>query len=209
MTARIGPGVFVAVVGASGVGKDALLSYARQRAGVAVHFPRRAITRPLGPGEEFDSLGEADFERARSRGDFAASWHAHGLAYGIPVWVDDPIRAGQVVVANVSRGAVRALEERYARVVMVRITVSDGVRAKRLLARSRESEEDIARRLARDDPAPERIADHEIANDGSVAQGGRRLLDLIAAALDDADGAARAGRPDVALHPNEQRTETA
>lgn len=180
--ARIGPGAFVAVVGASGVGKDALISGARERCGPTAHFPRRAITRPPGPGEDFDSLSPAAFAAADERGDFAVSWRAHGLAYGIPAWVDEPVRAGQVVVANVSRGAVSALEARYDRVVVVRITVSDAVRAERLRARRRESAEDVAARLARADPAPGRVADHEIRNDTTVADGSSRLLAVVAAA---------------------------
>lgn len=180
---RIGPGAFVAVVGASGVGKDALITAARAQCGPAAQFPRRVITRPPGPGEDFDSLSEAAFADADARGEFAVSWRAHGLAYGIPVWVDGPVRAGQVVVANVSRGAVGALRERYDRVVVVRITVSDAVRAQRLQARSRESSSDIAGRLARADPAPERVADHEIRNDATVAEGGAALLAVVTAAL--------------------------
>ncbi|MEN3266957.1 phosphonate metabolism protein/1,5-bisphosphokinase (PRPP-forming) PhnN [Pseudonocardia sp.] len=183
MTARIGPGAFVAVVGASGVGKDALISGARAHCGRAAHFPRRVITRPPGPGEDFDSLSEAAFLDAEERGDFAVSWRAHGLAYGIPVWVDEPVRAGEVVVANVSRGAVSALEERYDHVVVVRVTVSDAVRAARLRARCRESVDAIARRLARVDPAPERVADHEIRNDATVAEGSAQLLAIVTAAL--------------------------
>jgi ribose 1,5-bisphosphokinase len=179
MTERIGPGAFVAVVGASGVGKDALLTFAREHATAGAHFPRRAITRLPAAGEDFDSVSEAEFAEAESRGDYAASWRAHGLAYGIPAWVDNPIRAGEVVVANVSRGAISALEGRYSRVVVARITVSNEVRAARLRARSRESGDEIARRLDRQDPAPDRIADYEIANDGTVRDGGARLLSII------------------------------
>ena len=183
MTTRIGPGAFLAVVGASGVGKDALITEARTRCEGAARFPRRVITRPPGPGEDFDSLSEVAFADAEERGAFAVTWRAHGLAYGIPVWVDEPVRAGGVVVANVSRGAVGALEERYDRVVVVRITVSDAVRAERLRGRCRESATDIARRLARTDPAPERVADHEIRNDTTVAEGGAQLLAAVTAAL--------------------------
>jgi ribose 1,5-bisphosphokinase len=175
----IEPGAFVAVVGASGVGKDALLAEARARCGPGAHFPRRVITRPPGPGEDFESVSEAAFEETERRGGFAVSWRAHGLAYGIPAAVDGPIRAGEVVVANVSRGAIGALEERYARVVVVRITVSETVRATRLRARGRERADAVDRRLSRADPAPERVADHEIRNDGTVAEGGARLLAVI------------------------------
>ena len=192
MRGRIGPGAFVAVVGASGVGKDALLTAARERS--AAHFPRRVITRPPGPGEDFDPRSDAEFADADGRGEFAVSWRAHGLAYGLPVSVDEVIRAGRVVVANVSRAAVSALEERYDRVVVVRVTVSDDVRAARLRGRSRESGGDIARRLVRADPAPERVADHEIRNDGTVHDGAARLVEVIAAELARSTGRPVSGR---------------
>ena len=182
MTDPIGPGAFVAVVGASGVGKDALLSFARERCGELTHFPRRAITRPPGPGEEHTPLSEAEFADARERGAFAAWWHAHGLDYGIPVSADAAIGAGRVVVVNVSRGVLDALRKRYERLVVVRVTVSDQVRAQRLQARSRESADAIAARLSRADPAPHHPVDHEIRNDTTVADGAARLMDIIASA---------------------------
>ena len=91
MTEPIGPGAFVAVVGASGVGKDALLSYARERSGPRVGFPRRTITRPPGPGEDHDPVTEEQFALARDDGAFALCWQAHGLRYGIPGSVDAEI----------------------------------------------------------------------------------------------------------------------
>ena len=149
MIRPLGPGIFIAVIGASGVGKDAVLNWARVSCSDTAYFVRRMITRQPGPGEEFDSLSEASFEQADERGELAVSWRAHGLAYGLPVSIDEVIRAGNIVIANVSRGVIKALEQRYERVVVVRITVSDEVRAERLHARSRESEEDIVRRLTR------------------------------------------------------------
>lgn len=95
MTGPIGPGAFIAVVGASGAGKDALLSYARKRAGARARFPRRAITRPPGPGEDRDPVTEAQFAAARERGAFALCWRAHGLWYGIPVSADAGVRAAR------------------------------------------------------------------------------------------------------------------
>jgi len=181
-SAPLGPGPFVAVVGASGVGKDALLGAARARSGPDAHFPRRAITRPPGPGEDFDAVGEEEFAAAAARGEYAVTWRAHGLSYGIPATADDAVRAGVAVVANVSRSMLDVLQARYARLVVVRITVADDVRAARLRERGREPADDIARRLARADPAPDRVADHDVRNHGTVAEGGEALLDAIRAA---------------------------
>ncbi|SIS00573.1 phosphonate metabolism protein/1,5-bisphosphokinase (PRPP-forming) PhnN [Williamsia sterculiae] len=179
MTDRIGPGYFVAVTGASGVGKDALLDAARWRCPSAVVFPQRTITRPTGPGEDYRSVDEAEFVTARARGEFAVSWQAHGLHYGIPASIDQPVRAGGVVVANVSRGAIDDLRDRYENVVEVRITVSEETRERRLRERRRESADDVAGRLARTDPGLGRQVDHQIHNDGVVEAGAAQLVDIV------------------------------
>jgi ribose 1,5-bisphosphokinase len=181
VTEPIGPGAFVAVVGASGTGKDALLSYARERAGTFARFPRRAITRPPGPGEDHDPVTEAQFATARNRGAFAVYWRAHGLRYGLPASVDAEVRDGLVVVANVSRTVLDELDARYRRLVVVRVTVAEEVRAQRLRARRREPELGIGQRLARPDPAPGHRVDAVIQNDGSLAEGGAQLLGIIRA----------------------------
>lgn len=179
MTEPIGPGAFIAVVGASGVGKDALLSYARERSDGLARFPRRAITRPPGPGEDHDPVTEEQFAEAFDRGAYAVCWHAHGLYYGIPVSVDAALRDGLVVVVNVSRSVIDELEVRYQRLIVVGVTVSDEVRAQRLRARSRETEPGIGQRLARLDPAPGHRVDVLIQNDGSLAEGGAQLLRVV------------------------------
>jgi len=178
-TSHIGPGAFVAVVGASGVGKDALLSYARERSGAVASFPRRVITRPPGPGEDHEPVSEEVFAQALDRGDFAVCWHAHGLRYGIRASADAEVRDGRVVVVNVSRAVIGELAGRYLRLVVVRVTVAEEVRARRLRARGREPEPGIGRRLARLDPAPGHRVDAVIENDRSLAEGGAALVRII------------------------------
>lgn len=175
MSGAIGPGAFVAVVGGSGVGKDAILDYAREHAEGAV-FVRRTITRPAGPGEDSWQLTEAEFADFEAAGGFAMSWRAHGLGYGLPIGVDDVVRGGGVAVANVSRTVISPLAERYAEFRLVRVSVSSEVRAARLAARGREAEQDIAARIARPDPAPDAVVDLEIVNDGTVAEAGELLI---------------------------------
>lgn len=179
MIEPIGPGAFVAVVGASGVGKDALLTYASERSAAVASFPRRVITRPPGPGEDHEPVTEEQFTQAFGRGELAVCWTAHGLRYGIRAAADADVRAGRVVVANVSRAVLDELAVRYRRLVVVRVTVSDEVRALRLRARQREPEDGIGQRLARPDPAPGHRVDVLIENDGSLAEGGTRLLRVI------------------------------
>ena len=133
-TKLIGPGRFVLIVGPSGAGKDTLIAGARAACAdtANVAFPRRVVTRAISEAEFHDSLDIADFDRAVKDGKFALWWEAHGHRYGIPSSVDVAIRAGSVVVTNVSRAIVSAVRRRYAHVETVlaaalnpfRITVS-------------------------------------------------------------------------------------
>lgn len=171
------------VVGPSGAGKDTLMDAAR--AALAddrrVDFARRLITRPAMVGaEDHDSCSHAAFEAAVARGEMALDWRAHGLSYGIPKSALAGIAKGQVVVANISRGVIPAAEKLAGRVVVVNITAPDAVLARRLAARGRENEADIAARLAREAPlatASARLV--TIRNDRTVEEGAAEFLAVL------------------------------
>lgn len=175
-------GAFVAVVGPSGAGKDAVIGWARDaltpRAGEFV-FPRRVVTRPAGPGEDHVPVDEAGFARIERAGGFALAWRAHGLAYGVPAAVIDAVRGGAVAVVNLSRGILPELADRFGRSYVVRISVSEDVRRARIAARGRESTADADARLNRADPAPDFPVDLEIVNDGALAEAGAALTTFL------------------------------
>ncbi|QND67395.1 phosphonate metabolism protein/1,5-bisphosphokinase (PRPP-forming) PhnN [Mesorhizobium loti] len=151
-TFPIRDGVFVAVVGPSGAGKDTVIGYARTRFAeeTRLEFVRRVITRPSdAASEDHDTLADAAFVEAEADGAFAISWEAHGLRYGIPADVDWSVANGRVAVANVSRAIIPSLRERYANLAIVEITASPEVLAERLAMRGRESRGEVLARLAR------------------------------------------------------------
>lgn len=180
-------GVFIAVVGPSGAGKDTLIDYARERLGEEgdVHFVRRVVTRPCdAASERHDTLDEMSFARAQAAGAFALTWQAHGLSYGIPVDADAAIAAGRVVIANGSRTVIAALRARYEHVVVAQITASAEILAERLAGRGRESRGEVLARLARAaDLAISGPGVVTIDNSGERDQAGRELVALIRKAV--------------------------
>jgi len=180
----IGSGVVVAVVGPSGAGKDSVMNHARERLGALaseVSFIRRIITRPMdGNTEDHDSVDAAAFERLIAEDAFAAYWSANGLRYGLPASVDTIVRAGGVVVANVSRAVIPALRDRYAHVLPVVITAPAHILAQRLETRGRESREEVAARLERAD-AQELAVEGAvtIVNDGDLADASEKFLTIL------------------------------
>ena len=180
-------GVFVAVVGPSGAGKDTVIGYAKQRfAGeTRLEFVRRVITRPSDTAsEDHDTLADAAFVEAEADGAFAISWEAHGLRYGIPADVDWSIANGHVAVANVSRAVIPALRERYANLAVVEITAAPEVLAERLAARGRESRGEVLARLARSTSVELTGPDvTSIDNGGDKEVAGERFAEVLRKAM--------------------------
>ena len=178
---RIGPGRLVLVIGPSGAGKDTLLRLAQ--AGCSddrsIAFPRRIVTREPSADEDNVAVSPDEFRRALDRGDFAVHWEAHGHSYALPLDINDDIRAGRAVVANVSRTVIAALRQTYANVVVVAITAPPDVLAQRLAARARHSDGNLAERLSRSVGDPSANADVTILNAGSADYHGRQLVRVI------------------------------
>src|SRR6266478_480099 len=149
--AMIGPGRFILVVGPSGAGKDTLIGLARVACADDgnVVFPRRVVTREASVFEDNEQISLDAFQQACARGDFAVHWEAHGHCYALPRAIDDDVRAGRTVVANVSRTVVDVIRRAYADVTVVSITAPSEILGQRLAARSRSSDGEIEDRLNR------------------------------------------------------------
>ena len=173
--------MLVLIVGISGAGKDALLLAARDQLANdhRFRFVRRVVTRPPGMmGEEYDSLAPREFELARESGAFALAWRANGLHYGVPSDISLDIAQGRTVVANVSRALVAEAASRFP-VRVVEIRAPADLIARRLAARGRDDAVDVARRLARQIELPLPVEREIVNNDGTVAEGARRLVAVL------------------------------
>ncbi|ATH82884.1 phosphonate metabolism protein/1,5-bisphosphokinase (PRPP-forming) PhnN [Pseudomonas sp. KHPS1] len=144
-------GRLIYLMGPSGSGKDSLLQAARAPLeAYGCRFARRVITRSAeSVGEDALGVTPAEFERLEGEGAFALSWRANGLAYGIPREIDDWLSAGQDVLINGSRGHLEVARQRYPQLLAILLQVDEAVLRQRLLARGRETPEQIEQRLAR------------------------------------------------------------
>jgi ribose 1,5-bisphosphokinase len=178
-------GGFVLVVGPSGAGKDTLIDLAKAAfAGDArVIFPRRLVTRPVSAFEDHDTLDEATFEAGVEAGDFALAWRAHGLGYAIPGETLALARSGSLVVVNISRKLVEDARTRLPGVAVVEITASFDTLARRLTARSRGEDGDLAKRLARSAGIAPVQADLVIRNETIPEAAARELIAFLASRL--------------------------
>lgn len=169
------------VMGPSGAGKDSVLGWVRAH-GVShdVLCAHRYITRPANAGgENHIALSEAEFMSRAHRGLFALTWCAHGLHYGIGREVDHWLERGANVLVNGSRDAYAQACKRFPSLQPVLITARRDTIAKRLASRGRESDEDIAERLARIDAYRPPEGTLVIHNDGDLTEAGAALLEAI------------------------------
>jgi ribose 1,5-bisphosphokinase len=179
--AAIGPGRLILVVGPSGAGKDTLIGLARAACAddSSVVFPRRVVTREASAFEDNEQVSLEAFQRALARGEFAMHWEAHGHCYALPRAIDDKLRAGRTVVANVSRTVVDTMRRAYADVTVVSITAPAEILAERLTARARSSDGQIEHRLNRAVENEAAVPDVTIMNVGSVEHHAREFVRVI------------------------------
>ena len=179
--AAVGPGRLILVVGPSGAGKDTLLGLARAACaddrGIA--FPRRLITRAASASEDNEEVSADAFQRGVANGDYAMHWEAHGHRYALARAIDDDIRAGRTVIANVSRTVIAAARRCYASVIVVSITAPPDVLAARLAARARASDGVLGQRLSRAVDETTAAPDVTIVNSGSADYHARQLVRVI------------------------------
>jgi ribose 1,5-bisphosphokinase len=180
-TAAIGPGRLVLVVGPSGAGKDTLLGLARAACADdgTIVFPRRVITREGSASEENEEVSTGIFQEALTRGDYAMHWEAHGHRYALSRAIDDEIRNGRTIVANVSRTVIGAIRRAYADVTVVLITAPPNVLAERIAMRARSSDGLVENRLRRTVEDASAAPDVTIVNTGSAEYHARQLVRVI------------------------------
>lgn len=148
---RSGTGRLIFLVGPSGSGKDSLIDASREQLALAgVEIARRVITRSAeAKGEAAKGVTPEQFDTLRAQGAFAMHWRANGLDYGIPRQVDQWLAAGRAVLVNGSRAYLPEARQRYPDLLAVLVEVKPDVLRQRLLARGRETAEEVEQRLAR------------------------------------------------------------
>jgi len=177
------PGRLIFLIGPSGSGKDSLIDAAREQLSAAgVEIARRVITRsPEAKGEAAHGVTPERFVAMQAAGEFAMYWQANGLAYGIPAQVNDWLAQGRSVLVNGSRAYLPEARQRYPDLLAVCLEVKPEILRQRLLARGRETPQQVDQRLARGaqlQAGPD-SAVYRLDNSGSLATAVCALLELL------------------------------
>jgi len=173
------------IIGASGAGKDSLIQYIREIMpdDVPVVFAHRYITRPADAGgENHVALGVQEFLLREQQGCFAMKWYSHDTYYGVGMEVNEWLDRGLDVIVNGSREYLIEADQRYSNLVPVLISVDQEVLHDRLIARGRETDEQINKRLiqaARLDKEINHPDLLKLENNSSIEDAGGHLLNLI------------------------------
>ena len=185
LASAVSSGRLIYVIGASGSGKDSLITYAR-RALKADHlccFAHRYITRAANSGgENHVELSELEFDQRVKQGFFSMWWKSHGHKYGIGLEIDHWLEKGMTVIVNGSRAYLSEAIKRYPSLQPLLIDVDPEVLRDRLIKRGREASHEIDQRVDRamqytnlDHPLISRIE-----NNRSLEEAGDKILRFIA-----------------------------
>lgn len=181
------------VVGPSGVGKDSVIA-GLLTARPAIQLIERCVTRTADPAREAHaSLSEAEFVAREVAGQFALTWRAHGLAYGVPF---PKIPAESVALVNLSRTVLNQADRVFPRFGVLAVQARPEVIAERLAAREGRPAGALLERLSRKvavdfDPARLAIIDNSGVLGAAIAQ----AVDLIDTLLTPANSAGKRKPP--------------
>jgi ribose 1,5-bisphosphokinase len=177
------------VIGASGVGKDSLMDYARTHinGSLPLLFAHRYITRPAKEGNENHVyISPEEFILRRDNDLFALHWVSHGLHYGIGKEIDTWMDKGFNVVVNGSRQYLPVAAGYYPDLVTVVIEADPEVIRRRLEKRGRETAAEIQQRIQRQPSITATTAGYiGIRNDGPLEEAGNALIAAFAASNPD------------------------
>ncbi|HGF8942486.1 TPA: ribose 1,5-bisphosphokinase [Yersinia enterocolitica] len=172
------------LMGASGAGKDCLLSALRAAMPTNVMVAHRYITRAANAGaENHIALSEQEFLLRAKQGLFALFWQAHQHHYGVGIEIDIWLQHGLDVVVNGSRAYLPEAQQRYHHQLLpLCLTVSPAILAQRLLQRGRENSEQIQVRLQRAQHYQQQLPVNcqRLCNDGELHHTLGQLQQLLA-----------------------------
>ena len=178
-------GKLIYLMGASGSGKDSLLRAVAgwQKRTSSIVAARRYITRKVRAGcEPHTMLSQAEFEVNERAGKFLFNWEAHGFQYGIGQEVLAGLKSGKHVVVNGSRRYLATAQGIYPDLVPLCLVVAPEVLKSRLIARGRETTEEITARLQQAQAFSGLIPDDviRIDNNGQIELAVEQLRHILA-----------------------------
>jgi ribose 1,5-bisphosphokinase len=169
------------IVGASGVGKDSLMHYARKQlnGSIPLLFAHRYITRPSTEGSENHvAVTVEEFHRRKDGGLFALDWESHGLYYGIGIEIETWRAKGFHVVVNGSRQYLPIAKQRYPGLIPIVIEADPAIIRQRLENRGRENGAEIENRIKRQ-PSINMEGLIRISNNGGLDESGEELIGVL------------------------------
>ncbi|MFX1249325.1 MAG: hypothetical protein ACFFBQ_18185 [Promethearchaeota archaeon] len=176
--------LLVFVVGASGSGKDTVMSKTVKNLRleqIPIKILQRYITRPSDATEESVYVSKKEFLQKKSENQFALSWFIYNNWYGCPrELLDQSLDRGEIVLVNVSRSVLHEARKQYPESKIIYIDVHTSVAESRIKARGREVSNQLNERLTRihesiDMPIP----DKTIHNDEDVESAVQELTDYL------------------------------
>lgn len=144
-------------------------------------FARRQITRPKDAGgEDHIEVSLREFYAAEAAGAYPLHWKAHHTHYGVHKDELANLALGQNVILNGSRSILDEVRLKFPRLAIVSITAPETLIRERLIARGRETDDQIEKRVRRASQFQVSGDDvFEICNNGSAEEGIVRLVAIL------------------------------